>query len=67
MNSRTITKKDRVMAQICLECLVCKRAREKQRGLSFWFVKTIEGSVCPFCKAYERVYGCKAHEPVPTE
>jgi hypothetical protein len=27
------------------------------------FVKTIEGRFCPFCMAYEKVYGRKAHEP----
>jgi hypothetical protein len=30
-------------------------------------VKLIEGSVCPYCKAYERVHGRKAHEPIPDE
>lgn len=64
MSETTITDKDRKMAQGCVECLVCRRAREKQRGLAFWFVKTIEGSVCPNCQAYERVYGRKAHEPI---
>ena len=28
-------------------------------------VKSIEGGVCPYCKAYAKVYGRKAHEPVP--
>ena len=32
-----------------------------------WFVRHIEGSLCPYCRAYERVYGRKAHEPVPEE
>ena len=59
-----ITEKDRQRAKKCLECPVCKHARNKQRGLAFWFVKKIEGSVCPDCKAYERVYGRKAHEPI---
>jgi hypothetical protein len=58
----TITEKDRKMAQACVECPVCKHARKKQKGFSFWFVKTIEGGACPYCKAYERVYGKKAHE-----
>jgi hypothetical protein len=26
------------------------------------FVKGIEADICPFCKAYERVHGKKAHE-----
>ncbi len=60
-----ITENDRARAQRCVECPVCKRAREKQRGLSFWLVKRVEGKVCPFCKAYEKVHGRKSHEPVP--
>lgn len=61
MNSIEITEKDRKMAKKCLECPVCSRARKKQKGFAFWFVKTIEGDMCPFCKAYEKVYGKKAH------
>ncbi len=64
MSAQTITEQDRAMAQKCLECAVCKRARHKQRGLAFWFVKHIEGGMCPYCQAYERVYGRKAHEPL---
>jgi uncharacterized protein CbrC (UPF0167 family) len=60
----TITARDRAMAQRCVECPVCGHARKTQKGLAFWFVQRIEGSVCPYCKAYERVYGRKAHEPV---
>lgn len=61
---REISEKDRKMAEKCLECGVCKQARQKQRGFAFWFVKKIEGGLCPYCKAYERVYGRKAHEPI---
>jgi len=60
-----ITEKDKEMAKRCVECPLCRRARRKQKGIAFWFVKTIEGSLCPYCKAYERVYGRKAHEPIP--
>ena len=59
-----ITDRDRKMAQQCLDCTVCKHARTRQRGFAFWFVKKIESGLCPFCKAYEKVYGRKAHEPV---
>lgn len=59
-----ITDKDREMAKKCLECPVCSKARAKQRGFAFWFVKSIEGNFCPFCKAYEKVYGRKPHEPL---
>jgi len=30
--------------------------------LLFWFVKMVEGRLCPQCRAYEKVYGRKAHE-----
>ena len=51
------------MAQVCAACPVCRHARAKQEGAAYTFVKTIEGSLCPFCRAYERVHGKKAHEP----
>ncbi len=57
-----ITDKDRAMAEKCENCPVCTTARRKQRGFAFWFVKTIEGGVCPYCQAYEKVHGKKAHE-----
>ena len=65
MQTDTITDKDRKLAKQCLECPLCKRARFKQRGLIFWFVKKLEGKICPACKAYEKVYKRKAHEPIP--
>ena len=64
VEEKEISEGGRKLAQKCLECPVCRRARDKQKGLCFWFVKTIEGSLCPQCKAYERVYGRKAHEPL---
>ncbi|MCX6004824.1 MAG: hypothetical protein NT082_04045 [Chloroflexi bacterium] len=60
-----ITEKDRQMAETCVKCPVCNRARKNQKGFAFWFVKMIEGGKCPYCKAYEKVYGRKAHEPLP--
>jgi hypothetical protein len=65
MAQETITDKDREMAQFCLNCPLCKRARAKQKGPIFWFVKNVEGGMCPYCQAYERVYGRKSHEPKP--
>ncbi|MDP8254312.1 MAG: hypothetical protein P9M14_01050 [Candidatus Alcyoniella australis] len=65
MSEQQITDRDRKLAQGCVNCPVCNRARTKQRGLAYWFVKRIEGGVCPQCQAYERVYGRKAHEPTP--
>jgi hypothetical protein len=61
---QVITDKDRKMAEFCKSCPVCSRARKKQRGLAYFFVKRIEGNLCPACKAYEKVYGRKAHEPI---
>jgi hypothetical protein len=58
----TISEKDKRMARSCLECPVCSRARKRQRGIAYWFVKHIENGICPNCAAYERVYGKKAHE-----
>ncbi|MGB7749358.1 MAG: hypothetical protein WBN75_18955 [Verrucomicrobiia bacterium] len=55
---------DKTLAGFCVKCLVCRRARRRQRGTAFWLVKKIEASLCPFCRAYERVYGRKAHERI---
>ncbi len=65
MGAEAITDKDRGLAQKCMECSACSHAREKQGGIVFWFVRAIENSICTYCKAYERVYGRKAHEPMP--
>ncbi len=64
MKDKAITDEDREMARRCLACPVCRHARKKQRGLAFFFVKRIEGGICPNCRAYEKVYGRKAHEPI---
>ena len=58
-----ITDKDRKLAKRCLTCPICKHARKKQKGIIYWLVKHLEGGICPACKAYEKVYGRKAHEP----
>jgi uncharacterized protein CbrC (UPF0167 family) len=67
MNQKTISEKDRKLALKCVECPVCCQARKNQKGFAFWFVKTIEDGLCPYCRAYERVYGRKAHVPVPVD
>jgi hypothetical protein len=59
-----ITERTRALAQRSVNCVVCQRARRQQRGLGFWLVRTFEG-LCPFCRAYAKVYGRKSHEPVP--
>lgn len=61
---KTISKRDLARARRCLECPVCSRGRQKQRGFFYWIVKRVEGGVCPYCKAYEKVYGRKAHAPL---
>ncbi|MCE5211434.1 MAG: hypothetical protein LLG40_07760 [Deltaproteobacteria bacterium] len=61
---KKISERDRKMAKFCLNCTVCKHARKQQKGLAFVFVQKIEGKFCPFCKAYERVYGRKAHQRI---
>jgi uncharacterized protein CbrC (UPF0167 family) len=53
---------DKTLAGFCVKCPACRRARKQQRGTAFWLVKKIELKICPFCRAYERVYGRKAHE-----
>jgi hypothetical protein len=61
------TEKDREMAQVCLNCICCKTARQEQKGLMYSCVKNFTEELCPFCQAYERVYGRKAHEPIPVQ
>ena len=67
MEQEQITEKDREKAEGCLKCPICSHARKKQKGLAYMFVKWVEGGICPSCKAYEKVYGRKAHEPIPDE
>lgn len=64
MGEPIITDRTRALAQRSANCAVCQRARRQQRGLAFWIVKTFEG-LCPFCRAYEEVYGRKSHEAAP--
>lgn len=62
MPPRTISKLDRALAKVCQSCPVCRRARRQQSGAAFLLVKQVERHLCPFCRAYERVHGRKAHE-----
>ncbi len=64
MENVNISDKDREMAQVCINCPCCKSARKDQKGFMYSCVKNFTESVCPFCQAYERVYGQKAHEPI---
>ncbi len=62
MRNTGITSMDRSFAWICEWCPVCRQARRRQQGVAFAIVQKIETSLCPFCRAYERVHGMKAHE-----
>ena len=63
MEPKNSSRSDRIMAAMCRGCVVCRHARKRQRGIAYTLVEKIETKTCPFCKAYERVYGKKAHEP----
>ena len=62
MNARSVNNLDRALATVCAKGPVCRHARKTQEGPIFSFVKKVEGNVCPFCQAYERVYGRKSYE-----
>lgn len=64
MCASPVSTLDRRLAKVCVNCPVCKRARKKPMGLAFRLVQTVESRICPFCLAYERVYGRKSHEPI---
>lgn len=57
-----VTALDRALAKVCELCPVCLHARYHQKGFVFDFVSNIEQDICPFCQAYQRVHGRKAHE-----
>ena len=62
MSTQSASSFDKALAKVCANCPVCRRARDQQCGIAFWLVKKIEARMCPFCRAYERVHGRKAHE-----
>lgn len=59
-------RRDKTLAKVCENCPVCRRARQKQRGIAYGLVKRVETHICPFGGPYERVTGRKPHEPVPS-
>ena len=63
MQSFTPSKIQQLLAKVCGVCPVCIRARNKQRGLAYQFVKKVDRTLCPFCRAYEKVHGRKSYEP----
>lgn len=64
MQTRQPTKRDLALARVCLSCPVCRHARKQQKGPAFWLTSKVENRLCPFCRAFERVYGRKSHEPI---
>jgi hypothetical protein len=62
-----ITEQDRRNALVCIDCRMCRYARRKQKGILFWFVKVLEGGLCPKCKAFAKVTGRQPHDPLPEE
>lgn len=67
MNGRKTSSFDKILARICANCLLCRRARKRQRGFAFRVVRRVEARWCPFCRAYERVFGRPAHAaPAPS-
>ncbi|HNU98494.1 MAG: hypothetical protein KA191_02085 [Verrucomicrobia bacterium] len=62
MNQKQYSKLDVTLASVCRSCPVCRTARRRRTGLAYWLVNRVESSLCPFCRAYERVYGRKSHE-----
>lgn len=61
MSTRKASSFDKALARVCVNCPVCRNARRWQAGAAFWLVNHVETRLCPFCRAYERVYGRKAH------
>ncbi len=65
MTSQDPTILDRALAAVCSACPACRHARKTQKGPIYSLVKKVEGDLCPFCQAYERVYGRKSHQAIP--
>jgi len=62
-----VTNNLKVKARRCLKCPICSRAREKQKGIAYFFTKHFDRKVCPNCKAFEKVTGQLAYEPITQE
>lgn len=54
-------------AEFCLrKCTVCKLGREKGRGIFYNLARLEAGlKLCPWCRAYEKVYGVPAYRKPP--
>jgi hypothetical protein len=54
-------------ADFCMnKCTMCKLGRERGKGFFNWMVK-LEAKLkfCPWCRAYEKVYGVPAYQKPP--
>mgnify|MGYP005835681651 CR=1 FL=1 len=62
-----VDEKTRKRAEMCMnKCTVCKLGREKGSGFFHWMVKMeAKLKLCPWCRAYEKVYGVPAYEKPP--
>jgi hypothetical protein len=57
-----IDQKLKKKADFCKNsCPLCVRARKKGKGMLYALVK-LESKVCPYCRAYKKVYGIPAYE-----
>lgn len=62
MDSERTDSRDRFLALICEWCPLCRNARRRGKGIAYEIVHRLEKDICPFCRAYERVYGRPACE-----
>lgn len=62
-------EKTRKRADFCLnKCTLCKLGRKRGKGLFYQLVKLEAGlKLCPWCRAYEKVYGVPAYQNPPQE
>ncbi|AQQ08651.1 hypothetical protein L21SP3_00440 [Sedimentisphaera cyanobacteriorum] len=58
---KEVTETDKKLAQHCVNCKICRYARKRQKGIIYSLIKIGE-KFCPFCRAYEKVYGKKAYD-----
>ncbi len=54
-------------ANICMNtCTLCKLGRKKDKGFFNTMVKLeVKTKLCPWCRAYEKVYGIPAYQKPP--
>jgi hypothetical protein len=61
-DEKTLKKADFCMSK----CTACKVGREKGKGFFNWVVRMESKlKLCPWCRAYEKVYGVPAYQKPP--